>query len=326
MFNDFTRWPSIEKFSDVFQHARRSGAGKVLLQPKIKLHGTNAAIRITPTGEVTAQKRTSDITPENDNAGFARWVAGLEAPFNFLEDTIIIDGEWAGPGVQKGDAVAGIERKMFFPFAVRMFDSDGTRKGVVTSPIDVASIVRATYGDNPDMKVLPWFCEAKEVNFLDQDSCQEFIDWATAEVDKIGENDPFIKEAFGVEGPGEGLVFYNVSPDVPGFSRWMFKVKTEAHTVQKAKKRNHVAPEKPEGVDEFIEMFFTENRFRQILNEKFDGVADRKNTGPFIKEMMSDVHKESANEIEAADFDWKTVAKYGPVFVKNWFFKECDKL
>lgn len=47
----------------------------VTYRAKIKLHGTNAGIQITPEGEVAAQKRSQIINSQNDNAGFATWVA-----------------------------------------------------------------------------------------------------------------------------------------------------------------------------------------------------------------------------------------------------------
>jgi hypothetical protein len=107
---------------------------------------------------------------------------------------------------------------------------------------------------------------------------------------------------------------------------WMFKVKSEAHTINKSKKRDHVAPEKPEGIEEFIDQFFTENRFQQMLTEACGGVADRKQTGTFLKAVMSDVHKESINEIQLAEFEWKDVAKYAVNKTRIWLFDESDKL
>jgi hypothetical protein len=106
---------------------------------------------------------------------------------------------------------------------------------------------------------------------------------------------------------------------------YIFKAKTEAHSVQKTKKRNHVAPERPEGIDDFIKMFYTEQRFQQMLDE-IGGEATRAKTGEFLKAVMSDVHKESKEEIALASFEWKDVPKYAAPVVKTWWFKECDKL
>ena len=105
----------------------------------------------------------------------------------------------------------------------------------------------------------------------------------------------------------------------------MWKAKTAAHAEVKVKKERVVA-EKPEGADDFVDMFFTDVRLNKLLNEHFQGDADKKNTGLFLKAVMSDVHKESQDELEKADFNWKDVARYGPNRVKQWFFKKCDQI
>lgn len=67
-----------------------------------KIDGTNAAVGVTEDGEVYAQSRTRIITPENDNFGFARWVAERQ---DMLRDTLgpgLHFGEWWGQGIQRG--------------------------------------------------------------------------------------------------------------------------------------------------------------------------------------------------------------------------------
>ena len=67
-----------------------------------KIDGTNAQIVVTAEGEVLAGSRTRWITPENDNAGFARWVKENEV---VLRDGLGIGqhfGEWWGAGIARG--------------------------------------------------------------------------------------------------------------------------------------------------------------------------------------------------------------------------------
>lgn len=68
-----------------------------------KLDGTNACIYINDDAtEVGAQSRNRIITPDNDNAGFARWVWGNAGS---LADTLgpgYHYGEWWGSGIQRG--------------------------------------------------------------------------------------------------------------------------------------------------------------------------------------------------------------------------------
>jgi hypothetical protein len=332
----FQKWPSIGKFSDVYHMASRRQTADVTLRGKIKLHGTNAAIRVENKGQLYGQKRTSDVVVGDDNAGFAQWLSTI-APLNILWDGWIFCGEWAGPGVQSGDAVAQIGSKKFFVFAVGTIGSfevveNGekvTRDGIVNIVIEpklIQQMVDEAFPDQTDIIVLPWYTESITINMMDQDAAQQFITDATKLVDDVvGVEDPFIKETFGVSGPGEGIVYYAIDKPTE-WREWMFKVKSEAHTVNKSKNRDHVAPEKPEGMDEFVDMFFTEGRFQQMLDEALGGVADRKKTGDFLKAVMSDVSKESVNELELADFDWKDVSKYGVQKTRLWLFNKADEL
>lgn len=78
-----------------------------------KIDGTNACVIVGPNGEVNAQSRTRLITPEDDNFGFARWVAdnaselaeGLGEGHHF--------GEWWGAGIQRK---YGLDHKRFSLF------------------------------------------------------------------------------------------------------------------------------------------------------------------------------------------------------------------
>lgn len=66
-----------------------------------KIDGTNGLIAIGEDGEFQVGSRNQWITPEKDNAGFARWayehkdeLMGLGAGFHY--------GEWWGRGIQRG--------------------------------------------------------------------------------------------------------------------------------------------------------------------------------------------------------------------------------
>jgi hypothetical protein len=72
-------------------------------------------------------------------------------------------------------------------------------------------------------------------------------------------------------------------------------------------------------------MFFTEARFEQMLRQ-IGGRAEKEKTGQFMKAVMSDVHKESQQEILISDFEWKDVPKYAAPVVKQWWFAKCNQL
>lgn len=66
-----------------------------------KIDGTNAAIGITDDGQMWCQSRNRIITPDDDNMGFARWVADNESTLLELLGPGVHYGEWCGPGIQK---------------------------------------------------------------------------------------------------------------------------------------------------------------------------------------------------------------------------------
>lgn len=328
---EFRKWKSINKFSDVYAKAQKFGVKSITYRPKIKLHGTNAGIHIAD-DTLFPQKRSSFIDVYNDNCGFAKAVSEYEVVWYFND--YIIYGEWAGPGVQKGDAVCNIPNKEFFVFAIHNCFSDKT----YTDPNKIDAVLIDIFGLNYPTKGITtiwWEDGPTTLDFTNQNACQNFIDKTMNTIDNvIAKEDPYIKRTFDISGPGEGYVFYpseitmhdgTVITDNDIVLDYIFKVKTEAHAVQNSKKRNHVAPEKPEGIEDFIEMFFTENRFKQMLNQ-IGGSAEREKTGQFMKAVMSDVYKESEQEILLAEFEWKDVPKYAAPRVKQWWFKECDKL
>ncbi|WP_078344677.1 RNA ligase family protein [Mycobacteroides chelonae] len=96
---EFKPWPKTP---------RLNGASMVITE---KIDGTNACVIVTEDGQVGAQSRNRLITPENDNAGFARWVyensealaAALGPGYHY--------GEWWGSGIQRGYGLANGEKR-----------------------------------------------------------------------------------------------------------------------------------------------------------------------------------------------------------------------
>lgn len=327
---EFYKWKSINKFSDAYAMGNRFQVGEMIFRGKIKLHGTNAAICFDDEN-IYAQSRSKVLSVYDDNAGFANFVAKLDAVFP--DDPIVIYGEWAGPGVQKNDAVTNIDKKTFFAFSLYYPNEDRR----VIEPKEIEDVISTVFGDDytsKSIKVLPWYTEEELVDFSRQNVCQKFVDKSVKEVDEvIAIEDPYIKSEFDVSGPGEGLVYYAIRGNLLDGKAiedeflidYIFKIKSEAHGVQKSKNRNHVAPERPDGIDEFIEMFFTENRMEQMLRQ-IGNEATRENTGKFIKAVMTDVYKESTQEVLISDFEWKDVPKYAAPHAKKWWFNKCDEL
>jgi hypothetical protein len=78
-----------------------------------KLNGTNACIVLQDGKIAGVQSRNRFITPDNDNFGFASWVAANEEDLLTLGDGYHY-GEWTGPGIQKNPHA--LEEKGFYLF------------------------------------------------------------------------------------------------------------------------------------------------------------------------------------------------------------------
>lgn len=76
-----------------------------------KIDGTNAQILITESGDLLIGSRTQWITPENDNAGFARWCAGNKETILKLGAGRHF-GEWWGSGIQRGYGLQKGEKRL----------------------------------------------------------------------------------------------------------------------------------------------------------------------------------------------------------------------
>ena len=312
--DDFHKFPSIEGFANVFRNMnRRLTPPTVDYIVKVKLHGTNAAIRVTSDGTVVAQSRSRDISLSDDNAGFARW---LHENSNLFTEAVTIFGEWAGPGIQRGDAVTSIPEKTFFPFAVM---NDGV---MFTDP----AVIRAAVPEHPQICVIPLHAEIT-VPFGNHAACERFAKIISFEVEGIGELDPLIQEIYGIEGPGEGLVFAPLYPTPrDDYSDLVFKVKCETHRVRKAKSAVTVTVMTPEDVVAFVEQFVTSQRCEQMLSEHLDGVAEKKRTPDFMKALGGDVKKESVADLEEMKLEWKQVAGAVNKAAARWFINRCDQI
>ena len=337
---DFRKYTSIESFAHVYRGQDYfDEKAAIHYGTKIKLHGTNAAVRVTLDNEVYAQSRSRDITPDSDNAGFANWVSITHDVWAFppqpkwlmdlgYRGDVIYYGEWAGKGIQKGDAVCQLEDKYFFVYAVYDEQSDT----MIVDPDMIEQIIP----DLDQIVVLPWdVCWTVPLDFNNAEACENFGKMLTHYAEEVGEQDPFIYGIFGIEGPGEGIV---VTPmcnpgddpskvgtvDAYWYNRMIFKVKAERHAVKQGQsgKKDIVVPE---GVPEFVETFVTPARCEQGLSE-VGGVALPEKTGDFMKWLGQDVKKESELELSDMGLEWKDVSKHVGLAARTWWLKKCEEI
>jgi hypothetical protein len=99
-----------------------------------KIDGTNAAVGITDDGRVYAQSRKRLIAPDDDNFGFARWVADNAGA---LSDTLgpgLHFGEWWGAGIQRR---YGLDEKRFSLFNVNRWADVAAESGGLVHVVPV---------------------------------------------------------------------------------------------------------------------------------------------------------------------------------------------
>jgi hypothetical protein len=339
----FNKWTSIGGFHNVRKtlNAYDLHDGPITYRGKVKLHGTNAGIVITPDGTVTAQSRTSTLTYNDDNAGFAKWVFVEQLYWADLagSETVTVYGEWCGPGIQKGTAINKIESKVFAVFAIQYGDAIADDDGQEHAPtiIDPDAIKKildnSLEGIIEGVMVLPWYGDEIVVDYKDTPSLQAAVAHMNRVVETIEGTDPWVKETFGVDGMGEGIVYYPVSFQFNGIlDRWhlstfMFKAKGEKHKVVKSKQAVQIDPEVAASVDDFVAMVVTDARLEQGAREVAgDLVFEHRHIGPFIKWMGQDIQKETVDELEASGLDWKQVVKPVSVSSRTWYLAKIEEL
>jgi hypothetical protein len=88
-----------------------------------KIDGTNGVICIDEIGNFLVGSRTRFITPENDNAGFAKWAYANKEELMKLGPGLHY-GEWWGQGIQRGYE---LKEKRFSLFNVSRWSDAETR-------------------------------------------------------------------------------------------------------------------------------------------------------------------------------------------------------
>lgn len=336
----FIAWPEIESFHNVrkFTSAHPeilNGNSTVSYRCKVKLHGTNAAVQIHSDGRVIAQSRTAELSVENDNAGFARWVKENEALWQDDPDSrrkcVIIYGEWIGPGIQKGVAANAIPKKCFAVFAARPLDKGGDdvldRNSFWIDPEHLRGMIRGI----PDAYALPWHstdavCNV-DANFeLSSEELAKTIEPINAWVDAIETNDPWVETVFGINGTGEGLVFYPFSKEHLGmvnFTNLVFKAKGEKHKNIKTSAPAQVDASAAASINQFVDMVLTDARLEQGAVASAGTLTfDMKLLGKFIAWIVSDVEKETKDELTASNLVWKQVSKPVSNRARDWYIEK----
>jgi len=299
----FYKWPKCHRFAatrkGVCESAEFHGVDPEPVEfiHKTKLHGTNAAVQLSP-GGLVAQSRNRVLTVDNDNMGFADFITNAGVEFPIRQEGLVLYGEWAGPGIQHGCAVNQAPEKFWAVFAARMPDDT-----IVSAPYYLSTLVHP----HPRVHILP----ASEPFLVGWDHKESalLVDALNTVVNAVESEDPFMKTAFDVSGIGEGVVCMPTKRMPVGqFARLMFKCKGRAHAGIKAPPAQ-VDPTAAANEAAFVELVVTPARLEQGVEEALGGVVDVTRTRDFIDWVMGDVLAECGPEIEASGLPSRRIKK-----------------
>lgn len=341
-----TKFPSIRGFHNIWKESvayfskANARPPVVNYRGKVKLHGTNAAIRLDFAG-ISAQKRNEDCTPASNDGhyGFREFVELTKDYWEEIRrrhigvtvDEVLVFGEWAGPGIQKGVAISQIEQKAFFVFAVKLL-LRGSGVRWVVEPNEITQWVP------PQLKgsakagcvfIMPWSSMPITIDFNDRNAGAEIADQLNARVALVDSVDPYVLGVFGVTGVGEGEVYYprtrngvHLNHLDDGDMNMLFKVKGASHAEKGAAKPARLKPGPSADALAFADEHVTEARLMQGMREVFgEEPPTAKGMGRFLGWIGKDVEKETVDEREASGLDWKTQLA-APVMVRarTWLF------
>lgn len=321
-------WPSIELLYTLRRSLELVGeAPKITYRAKIKLDGTNGGIQIFTDGKVAVQSRSQIISPENDNLGFSNWVNQNIDFFARLASSehITIFGEWCGKGIQKRTAISEVDRKIFAVFAVQFGGVDGKIAKLEIRPDKIAEFLPK----HPDIFVLPFYGEPFVLDFGSRAQLESVVDTINQAVDTVEKVDPWVKETFGIEGIGEGLVLFPESGELAerlSYAELLFKAKGEKHQAVKTKLPVQIDPEVAQSIDDFVNLFVTPARLEQAVTAVGCDRFEMAKIGTFLQWFVADVQKESVAELEAAQLSWKEVNKAVMNSAKRWYQEKAKSL
>lgn len=312
----FQSWPDIGSFevmkvsNDKYFTPRKLPLPVVHYKAKPKMHGMNMAIRVNEDGKRFYQSREQNIDSVSDETGFVQFAVSLDFLARPLD--YIVFGEWFGPGVKvKGrEACRRIPSKCFGVFAIYCPQSDT----LFSEPTTLSYLLPT----HPQVHILPWVDNEYTVDLGSIVSCEAFATTVNQSMQSFETIDSWIKEIFGVEGPGEGLVFYPDSITLEEFRHRAFKAKTKGHSVKVLKEPVQVNVELVASAEAFATMFVTQARCEQALQGLTNPPTVR-DTGLFLQWMTKDIQKESVYELEASDLSWKQVQTSVQTQAKVWF-------
>ena len=289
-----------------------------------KLHGTNASVCYNGE-ELWAQSKENIITPEKDNAGFAMFVHKNEKAFGYYlseirnmlgADEVVIYGEWAGKGIQKGVAVSELP-KTFYMFGIKYKILSEDEYHWIQNPSDYL----VPDSENNIRSIFEFDTYTINIDFENPSEAQnKMIEW----VEDIDKECP-VGKALGEVGHGEGIVWTGWYKD----TKHTFKTKGESHSKSRVKTLKPVYEAKEMAKITFANYACSGWRLEQAYQETFDtlngGKGDIALTGNFMRWVISDIMKEELDVMADYDLEPKEVNKTISTVARRWLMDKLDE-
>lgn len=292
----------------------------------VKIHGTNAGVTLTVSGEYGQQSRNRLITEDSDNHGFALWCNNISRKQYFTQflqnvldcydenivEQVTIYGEFAGQGIFSGVAVGELP-KSFYAFSISLLHKDGT-----ITKLNQSLLKHFRNEELLLFNILMF--DHKQVS-IDFNSPDLAINSIISDTNKV-ENGCPVGKYFGVLGVGEGVVLLS------NCGEFIFKSKGDKHSVSKVKTMPKVDTEMLGNVQEFVAAVVTENRLVQGIEylKEMQFEMSPKSTGEYIKWVTQDVKKEEMDNILSNQLDFKILTHQISKKSRDFFFEHLDSL
>lgn len=307
------KFTEIDRFRTVVKGVHRYSFDRGQALPKynytgtVKLHGTNAGVRRTPSGKIVPQSRNRILDVTCDNYGFAAFVdAQREVFIKMFElignqsDDITVYGEWCGRGIQDTVAIAQLDLH-YVIFGLSINDE------YVPLHISNQKEFAQKFNSAGIYNILQVPSYSVEVDFSEPDAAILEMNRLTDEVEECC---PWGKFR-GVEGIGEGIVWI---PDAyPEVSDLWFKTKGGKHSggnkVRGIKATKSV--EEVNSINECMDLVLPEWRLKQgisYLKENYVPIEHRA-IGEYLKWISQDILKEEIDTITENGLEWKDMHK-----------------
>jgi RNA ligase len=268
----------------------------------VKIHGCNISLHFSEPEKWRIQSRHRILSAKEDQYDVyaklngAPWGTVIQEILrihgaNIWEDITIV-GEWAGKGIQRKVGVCTLDRFLtIFNIRIGKYWQDIRKYSAI-------SLLAHRVFNICDFPTYPLTIDLADTAAID-DVEKQMIEM----VEKIDKECP-VAAHFGVNGPGEGLVF-TYHPPEPSFDLYNFKVKGESHAVVKTDRVQKVPTEKAERIRAFVEYSVTEARLDQGLEYLKEMLipVEAGSTGKYIKWVVQDVLKEEGDKLEEMELN-----------------------